>query len=158
MVTELSQEHNFNWWVFPYQVPFHRTRILSSSSQSSPLILYQSRVLPSADAIELKLEVTMSLVASVPDELVDRGSTEAVVLVHSDSVLVVVLIDSTEDSRYDSLGGPLLLYTSWWSWLLPSIFLLPAAVLRPFWFGVVVVAPKGFTAVVGVVVALLLEA
>lgn len=57
------------------------------------------------DAIELKLEVTVSLVASVPDELVDRGRMEGVV--DSDNVLVVVLMDSTEDSRYESLMGPL---------------------------------------------------
>lgn len=60
-------------------------------------------------ANELKLEETKSLVLSVPDELVDSGRIDWVVLVQSDKVLVVVLIDSTEDSRYDSLGGPLLL-------------------------------------------------
>lgn len=68
----------------------------------------------------------MSLVASVPDELVDSGRMDEVALSHSDKVLVVVLIDSTEDSRYDSLGGSLLnapssstdsplLITWWWS-------------------------------------------
>lgn len=59
-------------------------------------------------AIELKLEETMSLVASVPDELVDSGRSDWVVLVlvHSDRELVVVLIESTDDSRYESIGGP----------------------------------------------------
>lgn len=69
----------------------------------------------------------MSLVASVPDELVDSGRMDEVALSHSDKVLVVVLIDSTEDSRYDSLGGsllnapssstdaPLLITWCWWS-------------------------------------------
>lgn len=42
----------------------------------------------------------MSLVASVPEELVDKGRMEDdVARSHSDKVLVVVLIDSTEDSR-----------------------------------------------------------
>lgn len=43
--------------------------------------------------------------AEAPIEMDDMGRF----VVHSDRVLVVVLIDSTEDSRYDSLGGPLLL-------------------------------------------------
>lgn len=44
--------------------------------------------------------------ASVPEEDVDNGRIDGVVDdVQSDKVLVVVLMDSTEDSRYDS--GPL---------------------------------------------------
>lgn len=72
------------------------------------LMLMLSPSSHSCDAIELKLEETMSFVASVPDELVDRGRIDCVVLlVHSDNVLVVVLIESTDDSRQETLGGPL---------------------------------------------------
>lgn len=97
----------------------------------------------------------MSLVASVPKELVDRGRIDGVVLVvHSDKVLVVVLIDSTEDSRYDSLRGPLSLKTSSSG---PSL-LSTAPFLT--WL-VVFSAPRPFcvvVVVVGLVVGLLLEA
>lgn len=59
------------------------------------------------EVIELKLEdKSVPRMASVPEDDVDNGRIDGVVDdVQSDKVLVVVLMDSTEDSRYDS--GPL---------------------------------------------------
>lgn len=77
------------------------------------LMLLLSPSSHNCDAIELKLEETMSFVASVPDELVDSGRIDCVVLlVHSDNVLVVVLIESTDDSRQGPLSSLLIVVPS----------------------------------------------